>query len=103
MSVLLLLLGVFVLDAQTFVVQILGRATELHSFVKIGTDEGHIEIELKAPKGRQNLIIRRNLSASSKGSTFTLNGQSATGREITTKMAELNVQVGNLWYAASRL
>ncbi|KAF8885790.1 P-loop containing nucleoside triphosphate hydrolase protein [Infundibulicybe gibba] len=75
---------------------ILGRASDLNSFVKIGTESGHIEIELKGPKGKPNLVIRRNLSAKSKGSTFTLNGHSATGREITQKMADLNVQVGNL-------
>jgi structural maintenance of chromosomes protein 5 len=79
--------------------QILGRASELNSFVKIGTDSGFIEIELKGPKGKGNLIIRRNLSATSKGSSFTLNGHSATGKEITNKMQELNVQVGNMWYA----
>jgi chromosome segregation ATPase len=54
-------------------------------------------MELKAPKGRRNYVIRRNLTATSKSSTFTLNGQPATGKEIQTKMAELNVQVGNMW------
>ena len=43
-------------------------------------------------------MIKRNLTAKSKGSSFTLNGASATGTEIKAKMAELNVQVGNLWY-----
>ncbi|KAH9833821.1 uncharacterized protein C8Q71DRAFT_772688 [Rhodofomes roseus] len=75
---------------------VLGRATELNSFVKIGTDSGFIEIELKAPKGKPNLIIKRTLSAKSKSSSFFLNGQAATGREINSRMAELNVQVSNL-------
>ena len=44
----------------------MGRANELHSFVKIGADDGHIEIELKAPKGKPNLVIRRLLSAKNK-------------------------------------
>ena len=79
--------------------QILGRASELNSFVKIGTESGYIEIELKGPKGKGNYVIRRNLTAKSKGSTFTLNGQSVTAREITAKVQELNVQVSNLWYA----
>jgi hypothetical protein len=69
--------------------------------VKIGTESGFIEIELKGRKGKGNLIIRRNLSATSKGSSFTLNGHSATGKEITSKMVELNVQVGNMWYAGA--
>ncbi|KAF8165900.1 P-loop containing nucleoside triphosphate hydrolase protein [Crassisporium funariophilum] len=75
---------------------ILGRATDLNSFVKNGFDTGYIEIELKSPKGRANLIIRRNLSSTSNSSTFSLNGASATGTEIKQKMLELNVQVGNL-------
>ncbi|KAJ6450163.1 hypothetical protein C8R45DRAFT_883718 [Mycena sanguinolenta] len=77
--------------------KILGRSPDLPTFVKIGTENGHIEIELKAPAGEgKNLVIRRNLSAISKSSTFTLNGHSATGHEITEKVARLNVQVGNL-------
>ncbi|KAF8237930.1 P-loop containing nucleoside triphosphate hydrolase protein [Tricholoma matsutake] len=75
---------------------ILGRASELNSFVKIGTESGFIEIELKGPRGKGNLVIRRNLTATSKGSTFTLNGHPATGREITSRMLELSVQVGNM-------
>jgi hypothetical protein len=80
--------------------QILGRASELNSFVKIGAPDGYIEIELKGKIGKKNLIVRRSLSAASKGSTYSLNGQSATGREVTQKMNELNVQVGNLWYVS---
>ncbi|KAH9958377.1 P-loop containing nucleoside triphosphate hydrolase protein [Lactifluus volemus] len=79
---------------------ILGRASELNSFVKIGATDGYIEIELKGKIGKKNLVVRRNLSSTSKGSTYNLNGQAATGREVTQKMNELNVQVGNLWFAA---
>ncbi|KAG2042040.1 P-loop containing nucleoside triphosphate hydrolase protein [Suillus americanus] len=75
---------------------ILGRANEISSFVKHGKENGYIEIELKGAKGQKNLVIRRNLSAKSKSSTLTLNGQSCTGKEITSRMAKLNVQVGNL-------
>ncbi|KAG2013002.1 chromosome structural maintenance protein smc5 [Coprinopsis cinerea AmutBmut pab1-1] len=75
--------------------KILGRATEINAFVKNGTESGHIEIELKG-KNKRNLVIRRTLSAKDKKSSFTLNGEPATGREINEKMAELNVQVENL-------
>lgn len=75
---------------------ILGRANEINAFVKGSTDSGHIEIELKGPAGESNLIIRRNLVSKNKTSTFTLNGNSATGKEISDRMQELNVQVGNL-------
>lgn len=66
--------------------------------MKLGTDKGYIEIELKGFAGKPNLIIRREISAKTKGSSFTLNGQPATGREVSDKMAALNVQVENLWY-----
>ncbi|KDQ64067.1 hypothetical protein JAAARDRAFT_116577 [Jaapia argillacea MUCL 33604] len=62
----------------------------------MGTETGHIEIELKSKPGRQNLIIRRNLSASSKANSFMINGQKATGKEVDLRMAELNVGVTNL-------
>lgn len=75
----------------------------MNSFVKIGADTGHVEIELKGPKGKPNLVIRRNINGRTKGSTFTLNGNPASGREITQRMTELNVQVGNLWYVADFL
>ncbi|KAJ7691405.1 P-loop containing nucleoside triphosphate hydrolase protein [Mycena rosella] len=76
--------------------KILGRAAELNSFVKLSADTGHIEIELKAPAGERNLTIRRNLSAKSKSSSFTLNGRGVSGAEITEKVSRLNVQCGNL-------
>jgi chromosome segregation ATPase len=82
-------------------VKILGRAAELNSFVKIGATHGYIEIELKGKIGKKNLVVRRNLSSTSKGSTYSLNGQAATGREVTQKMNDLNIQVGNLWYVST--
>ncbi|KAL4076371.1 hypothetical protein J3A83DRAFT_2194372 [Scleroderma citrinum] len=75
---------------------VLGRATELNAFVKNDKETGYIEIELKGAKGEPNLVIQRRLSAKSRGSTFTLNGAPATGKEITNRMRKLNVQVGNL-------
>ncbi|KAG9317772.1 hypothetical protein JVU11DRAFT_1992 [Chiua virens] len=75
---------------------ILGRASEISSFVKNDKESGHIEIELKGAKGEPNLVIRRNLSAKTRASTFTLNGKQTTGKEISSRMAKLNVQVGNL-------
>lgn len=83
--------------AHVSATKILGRAAELNSFVKIGATDGYIEIELKGKIREKNLVVRRNLNSTSKGSTYYLNGQAATGREVTQKMNELNVQVGNLW------
>lgn len=77
--------------------QVLGRAHDLPSFVKLGKDDGHIEIELKGIKGKPNLVIKRILNARKKTNHFTINGVSATGNEINQRMQELNVQVTNLW------
>jgi hypothetical protein len=82
-------------------IQILGRANELHQFVKNTKDEGFIEIELKGNVGEPNVVIKRALSSKSKASTFYVNGRSSTGREVTQTMTELNIQVGNLWYGLS--
>ncbi|KAI0071832.1 P-loop containing nucleoside triphosphate hydrolase protein [Panus rudis PR-1116 ss-1] len=75
---------------------VLGRATDLPSFVKNDATEGYIEIELKGPKGQPNLVIKRTLSQKSKSSQFYLNNESVSGKEINARMAELNVQVSNL-------
>lgn len=79
-----------------FPAKVLGRASEINAFVKNGTESGYIEIELKGPAGKPNLVIKRSLSAKNKKTSFTLNGQPATGNEVSIKMAELNVQVENL-------
>ncbi|KAG7097539.1 hypothetical protein E1B28_004878 [Marasmius oreades] len=75
---------------------ILGRAENIFSFVKNDQDEGYIEIELKGPKGRPNLVVRRNLTSKSKANSFTLNGKPCTAKEISAQMAQLNVQISNL-------
>ncbi|KAG1838215.1 hypothetical protein DFJ58DRAFT_733959 [Suillus subalutaceus] len=73
---------------------ILGRANVTSTFVKHDKESGYIE--LKGTKGQKTLVIRRNLSAKSKGSTLTLNGQSCTRKELTNRMAKFNIYIGNL-------
>jgi len=81
-------------------IQILGRSDKIENYVKTHTNSGHIEIELKGKPGQKNIIVRRKLQTDSKFGSFTLNGKNASGKEVTTKMEELNVQIGNLWYAS---
>ncbi|KAI0371444.1 P-loop containing nucleoside triphosphate hydrolase protein [Pilatotrama ljubarskyi] len=75
---------------------VLARAPDLSSYVKQDKESGYIEIELKGAKGKENLVIRRLLQRKSKSAPFMLNGRSASGKEITARMAELNVQISNL-------
>ena len=65
--------------------------------MKHGHDKGYVEIELKGKIGGSNLVIRRSINSKNRSSHFTLNGNTITGREINERIAELNVQVGNLW------
>ncbi|KAJ8519683.1 hypothetical protein ONZ45_g3400 [Pleurotus djamor] len=75
---------------------VLGRAQDVNSFVKHNGGEGYVEIELKGSIGKPNIVIRRIIKANSRSSPFIMDGKAATGREVNAKVAELNVQVGNL-------
>ncbi|KAI0774684.1 P-loop containing nucleoside triphosphate hydrolase protein [Trametes elegans] len=75
---------------------LLARAPEVSQYVKNEKESGYIEIELKGAQGKENLVIRRMLSRKSKSAPFTLNGRSASGKEVNARMAELNVQISNL-------
>ncbi|KAJ7773680.1 hypothetical protein DFH07DRAFT_801525 [Mycena maculata] len=76
----------------------LGRASEVSSFVKNDTDVGSIEIELKSEKGGKNVVVKRTMGAqgTGRGSSFTLDGVAASGKEVSARVAKLGVQVGNL-------
>ncbi|KAL8291767.1 hypothetical protein RQP46_002025 [Phenoliferia psychrophenolica] len=76
--------------------KVLGRSVKLSDYVKTGTQECWIEIELKGLPGKPNAIIRRFLNKDNDQTRFHLNGASASAKEISTKMEELHVQVGNL-------
>ncbi|KAL5529915.1 SMC5 [Sanghuangporus sanghuang] len=76
---------------------VLGRATKIGSFVKLGNQDGFIEIELKGPIGEPNIIIRRALSATmTSQQSFTLNGSQTSGKEISARVEALGIQVNNL-------
>ena len=61
--------------------------------------KGYIEIELKGHPGKSNIVIRRELTEGSRTTSFTINGKSAVGKDVNATIAQLNIQVGNLWYA----
>ena len=83
------------------IVQLLGRASDIQGFVKLGKKTGFVELELKSPPGKPNLVIRRNLNANSKSSQYLINGKSASGRDVNQRIQELNIQVSNLWCVLS--
>lgn len=78
--------------------QVLGRSsTSLPDYVKFGMESGFVEIELKGCDREPNTVIKRTLSAKQKNSKFELNGESATGKEVSQAMARLSISVDNLW------
>ncbi|KAJ3330715.1 Structural maintenance of chromosomes protein 5 [Blyttiomyces sp. JEL0837] len=74
--------------------EILGRAKEVKDFVKKDEDKATIEIELKAERG--SLIVERSFKNSANTSTWKLNGQIATEKEVKERVGRLNIQVDNL-------
>ncbi|KAI5476483.1 hypothetical protein MNV49_007730 [Pseudohyphozyma bogoriensis] len=79
-----------------FPIKVLGRSNRISEYVKTGHNEGWIEIELKGKIGKRNAVIRRYIHREDEKTSFTLNGKTATAKEISEKMKELNVQISNL-------
>ncbi|KAF9780049.1 P-loop containing nucleoside triphosphate hydrolase protein [Thelephora terrestris] len=74
---------------------LLGRQ-DLNSFVKQTKQKGYIEIELKGPPGKPNIVIRRELVEGTRNTSFTINGKSVVGKDVNATIAKLNIQVENL-------
>ncbi|KAF0295653.1 Structural maintenance of chromosomes protein 5 [Amphibalanus amphitrite] len=72
--------------------QILGRAPQLSLYVKEGTQEGFIELELFDPNGNQ--VISRTIRGNH--STWALNGEKVKEERVKRVVADLNIQVDNL-------
>ena len=75
---------------------LLGRASNLGSFVKRGETDGWIEIELQAWPGSSNPVIRRTLTTSSNKSDWYVDGRSTTKTDVLAMVSEYNIDVGNL-------
>ena len=68
----------------------------MNSFVKHGYDQGYVEIELKGPIGKPNIVIRRNINSKNKTSTWLLNGKSSPKGTVDKAVEKCDVQVSNL-------
>ncbi|KAG9292682.1 hypothetical protein G9A89_008268 [Geosiphon pyriformis] len=73
---------------------LLGRAKEISDFVKHGATNAEIEIELKCQN--KNIIINRKIKKEKNSSSWQINRQSATHREVLARIHALNIQVDNL-------
>ncbi|KAJ3030056.1 Structural maintenance of chromosomes protein 5, partial [Rhizophlyctis rosea] len=76
--------------------KVVGRATEVSAYVKEGEDRAWVEIELKGPPGKRNIIIRRSFKKEDNSSTYKLNGEAVTEKAVKEIVISLNIQVDNL-------
>ena len=75
----------------------LGRAKELGQFVKYGSAEAEIEIELAAGPGMErNPIVQRTIRKEDNKSLFLLNGKRVTQSAVTTMAKGFSIQIDNL-------
>ncbi|KAJ9479932.1 Structural maintenance of chromosomes protein 5 [Pseudozyma hubeiensis] len=75
---------------------LLGRASNLGSFVKRGETDGWIEIELQAWPRSSNPVIRRTITTSSNKSDWYVDGRSTTKTDVLAMVSEFNIDVANL-------
>lgn len=75
---------------------VLGRAKDVASYVKLGYEQGWVEIELQGRPGEPNVVVRRILFRTSNTSDWQLNGVAASAREIHAAVSPFNIEVGNL-------
>ena len=77
--------------------QYLGRAKDPAEFVKHGSREATIEIELqRKPSMRKNPVITRVIKREGNQSTFFCNGKQVSGREVLHLANSFNIQIDNL-------
>jgi hypothetical protein len=51
------------------------RGKHISSYVKQGTTEGYVEIELKGRPGKKNLTVKRSFQVKDNKSAFEMNGK----------------------------
>lgn len=79
--------------------RLLGRASEIETFVMNGEDDGEIEIELVDTKGRDNPIINRTIRREKGGNKqpFTWNGKQVSAKHVREQcLKEYDITVDNL-------
>ncbi len=75
-----------------------GRSPDIKQFVKHGkSDEmAYAEVDIVASESGKVVNVRRNISAFSKSSQFSIDGKKATEKEVKELMATLQIDVDNL-------
>ncbi|CAG8450827.1 5465_t:CDS:2 [Paraglomus brasilianum] len=77
-----------------------GDNSEISYYVKCGSAQAEIEIEVQA--AAENLTIRRRIDRAANISLWAINGEPATRGEIMSRAGVLNIQEGNLYQFLSQ-
>lgn len=72
---------------------VVGRATELQKYVKMGCNNASIEIELFHPNGNDIIVRKYNVKNQSR---FSLNGREIQVEKVQKLMRKYNIQINNL-------
>lgn len=73
---------------------VLGRATHLSDFIRLGKQEAEVEVELFVP-GEENVVIRRKWNQENK-TVWTVGGKKSSGKDVEKLVAHFRIQVDNL-------
>jgi chromosome segregation ATPase len=76
---------------------VLGRAKAIGEYVKHGSREAEIEVELAAKEGQtDNIVIQHTIKREGNKSFWKVNDRQTTHKEVMTLVRSLNIQVDNL-------
>ncbi|KAH9470536.1 hypothetical protein Pst134EA_007785 [Puccinia striiformis f. sp. tritici] len=75
---------------------VLDRASEVKLFIKSGTAEGSVEIELKGHPGEKNVTIKLNLILANNSRVFEVNGKRTPIAQVQEIVRSFNIQANNL-------
>lgn len=76
---------------------VLGRASAFGEFVKHGSDEAEIEVELqRRPEDAENYVVGLCIRREDNNRKFSINGQRVSHKEVQKLMRSLRIQIDNL-------
>jgi chromosome segregation ATPase len=76
---------------------VLGRAKDIGEFVKHGSREAEVEVELAAKEGEQtNSVIHHTIKREGNKSTWRINGRQVTHKDVMALVRSFSIQIDNL-------
>ena len=75
---------------------VLGRSKDIGEYVKHGHKEAEIEVELAGKEGKTNEIIQHTIKRDGNKSTWKINGQQTTHKQVVALVRTFSIQIDNL-------